>query len=729
MVNQEIKKLQSQVEEALAAKKVKDALAILGKLTKEYHGGTLIDDHYNLEFNYKSLLTYAVEGVVDPEQQKMYDKIIQGAYGLSDKLFALIQTNHSSDYIYTVRREMKDSGFDLLKELEQFYRHNELSSEGKPFDQSCNQCIEKIFQYLFCSENFTSEDKEHFNQLLCDDSVHYAYRSIFVSALTIGALQEFNEQKILLLLDIILCKHNEIRLRALVGAILLLYKYDSRLEKYQSISARLKLLADNSSLVKSISSLVINLIRTRETEKIVTKLNEEILPEVVKMKPNLRNKLDLEDMISEKFMEGENPEWDDFFKDSPELRSKLEELTEWQQEGADVFLSTFKTLKHFSFFNDIRNWLIPFYLENPSLEEAFRNDKHIFGSEVIQESLSNSGFLCNSDKYSLFLSVPFMPDFQKEMMAKMFEQQLEQMDEIEKDEALVKPEKKEANICNRYIQDLYRFYKLYPQKHQFEDVFMWKMEFHKKWFYRSLLTDQSYLRQVGEFFFKKGYYKEASEVFKLLLKESENHVELLQKTGYCLQQEAKFAEALQMYLSADILKPEQIWTVKKIALMYKSLGNTEKALQYYLEAERLKPDNLHTQALIGHCYLDLKNYEEALKYYFKVEYLDQSNTKVWSPIAWCSFVSGNYDQAEKYYQKLIVSSSNFQDYINLGHVYLSKKDRKQALVVYKKAIAKMNNEDQFFKIFNEDRSVLLERGVNALDIPIIIDQLKYSLEE
>ncbi len=729
MINQEIKKLQGKVEEALAEKKVKDALSILGDLTKEYHGGTLIDEHYNLEFNYKSLLTYAVEGVVDPEQQSMYNKIILEAYSLSDKLFSFILTHHSSDYIYKIRREFNEEGFDLNKAVDSFYHENKLYTQGQSFDEGYNQAIEKLFQFLFCTDCFTVENKDLFSKLLSDEEVHYAYKCIFISALTIGVLQDFNEQKILLLVDIIRSENVELKQRALVGTVLALYKYDSRIERYTSISSRIKLLADDKSLVKSISMLVINLIRTRETEKIVNKLNEEILPEVVKMKPNLRNKLDLENMISEKFMEGENPEWDDFFKDSPELRSKLEELTEWQMEGADVFLSTFKTLKHFSFFNDIRNWLIPFYIENPSLAEAFKNDKHIFGSQAIQESLTNSGFLCNSDKYSLFLSVPFMPDFQKEMMATMFEQQLEQMDEIEKDDALVKPEKKEANICNRYIQDLYRFYKLFPQKQQFEDVFLWKMEFHKKWFYTDLLADASYLRQIGEFFFKKNYFKEAEEVFLLLLKEDSDHVELIQKTAYCFQQEGNYDEALRWYLSADILKPNQIWTVKKIALMYKSIGNTEKALKYYLEAERIKPDNLHTQALIGHCYLDLKDYEEALKYYFKVEYLDSSNTKVWSPIAWCSFVSGNFDQAEKYYQKLIVSSSNIQDYINLGHVYLAKSERKQALVVYKKAIAKMNDIKAFFKILNEDKSILLENGVDANDIPIIVDQLKYSLEE
>ncbi|GAF04190.1 tetratricopeptide repeat protein [Saccharicrinis fermentans] len=728
-----IKIQQDTIESALAQKRVKDALSVLGALMKTHPEGYLLDQHYNLELTYKSMLRYTMEGVNDPERSKVYDNILRTCYTLSDQLFSSINYTHSSGIFYETKRNLFAKESKDLKELIHLL-YGELTQQ-KIADQaglqssSNNETAILIFNKLWVTEKLSNEEIDDLRQLIRDTSVHYSYRSIFISALTMGLLQEFSLDKTLLLFDFIDHPENELKQRAITGLILNLYKYDNRLKYFPEISARIKLIEGNENLINNFITIITQLIRTRETEKISKKLTDEIIPEVVKMQPNLRNKLGLENMLGEKFNEGENPEWEDFFKDSPELMNKLEELTELQMEGADVFLNTFKMLKHFSFFNGISNWLIPFYLENEELKATLKDDSNIFASKAIQNSLANSGFLCNSDKYSLFLSIPHMPSFQKDMMGNMLEQQLEQMDEIEKDEKLVKAGKESSIISNRYIQDLYRFYKLHPQHGQFEDVFSWRMDFYNKCFFKQLTDGIHELRQIAEFFFKKEYYQEASEAFYLIAQQSIDNIEVIQKLAYCYQQLETYNEALNNYLKADILKPEQLWTTKKIALMYKLLKKPQKALEYYRIAERLKPEDLHTQASIGNCHLDLKDYSQALKYYFKVEYLDQKNTKIWRPIAWCSFVTGNYDQAEKYYQKLLATNSRTYDLVNIGHVLWCKNNRKEALKYYQKSILQMKNKDVFFDTFKEDIPVLQKNGIAKEDIPMMLDQLKYLLEE
>ena len=59
--------------------------------------------------------------------------------------------------------------------------------------------------------------------------------------------------------------------------------------------------------------------------------------------------------------EDKNPEWETFFKESPDVYNKLEEFTNLQMEGADVFLGAFAMLKQFDFFNEIRQ-LVPAFL-------------------------------------------------------------------------------------------------------------------------------------------------------------------------------------------------------------------------------------------------------------------------------------------------------------------------------------------------------------------------------
>ncbi len=736
----DIKEKQATIEKALSEKRIKDALNMLGELTKVHQVSNLIDEHYNLEFTYKSMLKYTVDGVNDPERQKVYNNILISCYQLCDNLVRAIQNIQSSEIFYETRRIVEASPQKLLLPLiEMFYSdlakkqmsaqagiHSNSTNAGTPEQEADVQ----LFRKFWILDKISKEETELIKNMINDESVHFGQRSIFVSALTMGALKEFNLQKILLLLDFIHHPSKEIKQRVLTGILLILFKYDTRVQLYAEIKSRLSLLQQDESLQNNIITIIIQLIRTRETEKISKKLTDEIIPEVVKMQPNLRNKLDLDNMISDKFNEGENPDWEDFFQDSPELMSKLEELSELQLEGADVFLNTFKMLKHFSFFNGVSNWLIPFYLENEELQSVLKDDTNVLSSKAVQNSLANSGFLCNSDKYSLFLSIPHMPQFQKDMMGKMLEQQLEQMDEIEADERLVQAGKEDAIISNRYVQDLYRFYKLHPRHKQFEDIFLWRMDFHNKWFLHQIIHNTKHLRQIAEFLFKKEYFREALEAFELIDVQELNQIEIIQKIGYCQQQLKKYEAALIAYRKADILKPEQLWTTKKIALMHKLLKQPENALEYYRIAERLKPEDLHTQASIGHCYLDLKDYAQALKYYFKVEYLDTSNTKVWRPIAWCSLVTGNLVQAEKYYLKLLNADSRIQDLLNMGHVMWCKNNRKDALQFYQKGIGKMNvGFDEFVETFKEDKPFLLNNGINPEDIPIMLDQLKFLLEE
>jgi len=729
----DIKKSQLEVENALSEKRIKEALEILGGLSKHHHGGVLIDEHYNLEYTYKSMLKYTMEGIEDPERDKVYQNIIFSCYNLSDKLFSSIYNHSSPNLFYETRRQFGDlyktNIHNLGNELASEITKNELAKQANIVTSSSDTILTRMYNRIWVAEEIDQFDFEYLKNFYLDKTIHFSYKCIFISALTIGSLQEFNLSKISLLFDLVNHTDETVKQRAITGVLLNLFKYNNRISLYKDIISRLKILQEDNKFINNTLTIVIQLIRTLETEKISKKLNDEILPEVVKMQPNLRNKLDLENLISDKFAEGENPEWEDFFKDSPELMSKLEELTELQMEGSDVFLSTFKMLKHFSFFNKTHNWFMPFFIENKEISETVNDNNGIFSSKTIQDSLANSGFLCNSDKYSLFLSIPHMPHFQKEMMGNMFKQQLEQMDEIENSEKMISPNKQASIISNRYIQDLYRFYKIHPQHSQFEDIFAWRMDFHNKSFFQELLSDITQMRQIGEFFFKKEYFKEASEVFNLICKNEPENVEIIQKTAYCFQQLKQYANALNLYLKADIMKPGQVWNTKKIALMYKLLKQPQKALEYNIIAESLKPDDLHTQASIGHCHLDLKNYKEALKYYFKVEYLDESNTKVWRPIAWCSFVTNNLIQAEKYYHKLLVSSNNKHDLINMGHIFLCKNNKIEALKYYQKAIDAMGeSKKEFFDTFSEDIPQLLTNGINIEDIPIILDQIKYMLD-
>jgi tetratricopeptide (TPR) repeat protein len=408
--------------------------------------------------------------------------------------------------------------------------------------------------------------------------------------------------------------------------------------------------------------------------------------------------------------------------------NKMEEFSELQMEGADVFMGSFSMLKMFPFFNEFSNWFMPFFNENPAISGVKNKDDET--SSRFINAIESAPILCNSDKYSFCFSIQNLPKENQEFMAEGMNAEMAQFNELQNDEELTDPGKKLGFISNQYIQDLYRFYKLHPRKNDFEDIFDWRFDFHNKIALGDILKeDDKILRNIAEYYFSKNHFEEAAEIFNYLLKVEKNG-ELYQKLGYCYQKCGDYEEALNAYKKAELFGLNKLWNYKKIALCYRNLKQPKSALEYYQLAESLDEENLNIQLSIGHCFIELQQFGEALKCYFKVEYLAPGNKNVRRPIGWCSFVTGKKEQAEKYFKLLIDDSPGKHDLMNMGHVQWSLGKRKEALNFYKRSIAQTDfTESEFFDVFEEDLHYLLKQGVEKEDVPIMLDQLRYFVEE
>jgi len=112
------------------------------------------------------------------------------------------------------------------------------------------------------------------------------------------------------------------------------YTYDQRMQFYpELIELADKLGKDGQSLAKA-ENIMIQFIKSMETEKISRRFQEEIIPEVMKLRPRLQDKFDLDNIMPGEFNEDKNPDWDSFFKDSPDIYRKLEEMSKLQVEGS-----------------------------------------------------------------------------------------------------------------------------------------------------------------------------------------------------------------------------------------------------------------------------------------------------------------------------------------------------------------------------------------------------------
>ena len=737
----EIKNKYNEICTNLASRRLKPAFDSIEKLIQENGLFAFSDEYRNYEETYHYMLKYTLEGIHDPERQKIYLKLIVSVFQLADKIYEALRFKFSPSVEYEKKRGYKSlyyTDFEkLFSELEDYYHSMELNSlienselRAQEQQNKTKQHYQKLiglFYHIWFRDELSMEETGFLIKFFASPLIELPYKSLIISALMLSLQRYFCSEKFSLLFDLYDSEETQINQRAMVALLMNFFRYDKRIPFYPAINGRLKILSENSSFKKDIERIVIQFIRSRETEKIQKKIEDEIIPEMIKISPTLKDKINLDSLMEECFGEDENPEWEEIFKDFPGLMDKMEEFSELQMEGIDVFISSFSMLKTFPFFSELSNWFVPFFSENPEIVKEITGSDNL--TQQLVQSIDSAPVLCNSDKYSFCLSIKSLPTESREFMVHGIKAEMDQFSEIEKDENLTSPDRKAEFISNQYIQDLYRFYKLHPRKSGFDDVFKWRFDFHNLLTIGSILKeDTKMLRNIAEYYFGKNYFDEAAEIYNFLVL-SEKSGELYQKIAFCYQKSGDYQSALDSYLKAELYELNKLWNIQKIALCYRNLKQPAKALEYYRLAEKIDPENLNIQLSIGHCLLELEQFEDALKCYFKVEYLSPGNKKAWRPVGWCSFVTGKKRQAEKYFQKLIDDEPNKHDLMNMGHVQWSLGNRKEALDYYKKAIEKIDlSEQEFFNIFEEDLHYLLEQGVDKDDVPIMLDQLRYFIE-
>ncbi len=684
---------------------------------------------------YRSMLTYSFELGDDPEKDRVYSRMLKSILELNDDIREdILMKDHLIPY-YNLKQEVEETRYRVMasssdmaenlafkKEVE--YILSESGENEKSQATEYRNSLLTVFRMIWLSDKFRDAEIQMVEKICKSKLIPWYDKSLIVSSLTISLLRHFDVEKVNLLFDFFEEGEMQVWQRALIGLFVSLYYHDYRLNYYPEIINRLETARENKKLEKNIEAIVLQFLKALETEKVTKKIREEILPEMMKMKSTLEEKLDLEEILSSKGLDDENPDWETVFEDTPDLYSKIEEFSNLQMQGSDVFLSAFAMLKRFSFFDEISNWFLPFHKDNEEVKEGLSGQEGDFDVDMFTEGLERSSFLCNSDKYSFCLNVRHMPDMQKSMMMELFNMELKAMNELADSDEMLDDSLKDKAIYTQYLQDLYRFFKLHPWKNQFNDVFEIEFDFENSNMFNTLIRDRSILRNIGEFYFEKNNFERAIRIFNQLCA-SEESAELHEKTGFSYQKMGDYDKALEHYHKAELFDREKPWVIKKIAYCSRKTGDSAKALEYYLSAKRLEPDNLLIQSFLGHTLMDREDYEGALKYYFKVEYHQPENHKVHRPIAWCSFLLGKFDQAEKYFRKVIGKEGNRNDFMNLGHVLWCQGNRKEAIENYRKSLEKASRDFEWFSsVMEEDSSHLHKHGIKELDIPLMIDYMR-----
>ncbi|PXV63172.1 tetratricopeptide repeat protein [Dysgonomonas alginatilytica] len=728
-----------EILEKLSKRQLKDAFELLTKLvvnTQDWHASEKLSE---LETNYKYMLHYQFEDTVDPQKDAIYNTILRTLYEMTDDAADELLTIDSSNIFYerlrinTVRTPLTLGEIQKqLKDVTESWALADLLEAGdvkqakeRELSVKRERTGSELFNYMFVSARATEQDEIEYTSFINHQDVPVREKLLFISALTLNLFHRFDGRKLCVLMNACQSEESSIRQRAIVGLIIVLQMYDVRWQLYPECQFKLDALAEDEAFRRSVLAVVKQLIRSRETEEISRKLTEEIIPEMMKFNSLAGKKLNMQDLMGETDFADKNPDWQKELENSG-LANKLQEYSSLQMEGADVFHSTFSSLKNFPFFGELGNWFLPFDVQYSELQPLFSDKEGL--NVLLQTAVLNSSHMCNSDKYSFAFSLMQIPSSQRQMMAARFGEESDQLKEMQKEAESLNSKAGEEVISNQYIQDLYRFFKLYPYKNNFFDIFKLRLNFYDKKSISPLISDHSSMLQIANYCFDKNFFSEALGIYQKLIDNGALESDLWQKMGYCKQMLDDLKGALDAYLQAELLSPDNSWIIKRIAQVYKSLKDPQRALEYYQRAAQLNPNNLNLELNIGHCYLDLGEYDKALNCYFKIEVLDSKSSRAWRPIAWTAFLLRKFELAQQYYKQILADKPNVHDFLNAGHVELCLNRKKIALDLYLNAARKSSDFNQFVALFEEDAKELSAAGVDTSFFPFLLDELRYKLD-
>ena len=705
--DENLKQRAAQIKNLLMASRLKEALEQIRIHMTGVSDWAATSRFEDIERSYNYMLQYFGQGSPDEHRTELYHQLIRRALLLNDEVLqARLQADSMLLYYQHLRSRLsRTENIEGIRiALESFVETNDTVAHERT--------LAILFDLIWTNGQWNSSDSTSLIELIDSPLVMEDDSALVISAVTLSLMERFDPLKCLFLCQAAQNMSIAVSVRALTGLAVTLGGYQDILPCFPEVNDRITLMQDVPGIKERMLKVQMALLLCRETKEIDRRMREEFIPTMLrnpKLGDLMREELERDDV---------SPDWNEWIE-KPEIKDKLMKMTELQMEGADVYMSTFSNLKNYPFFREIHNWFRVFSMDQPDVMKAFGNEGV---ASAIGKSMLSSSVFCNSDKYSFALTFSQIPREQREMLSGQLTD--EALDAIEEKASGPSPAGvTETNSARQYAYDLYRFFNLFSRRHEFRNPFESNLNLLTDNPLSILLQTDDSMQAIASWLIGKHYYEEAVLAYRLM--ESTVHpystdYRFYQQMGYALQRTRQYEDALEAYRRADILQSDNGWTLRHTAQCYRLTAHPQEALELLLQAEKRNPDDLSLQIMIGDCLVDLKRYDEALTRFFKVDYLKPDYPKAWRAIAWCAFLAGRYDRSIEYYKRLLDTRPTGNDCLNAGHAYLVDGNIQMAVAMYRRSRQSLGAE-QFAKEFYKDETLLVERGIADMDIPLLLD--------
>ena len=687
----------------------------------------------SLQSDFQLMTDYWQRGFNDPERERVYGQLLRRLYVLATNVMTRenMATSRFLTSVHSRPRQIRKDWTmsNLRKQLEDFVSNVamlDLEPEAtrqerrKHVYQEHQLLMHDLFDYILTSRLWNESLADAFTEILLSPTIDVNDQQLIVSAITLSTLSAFGFNKLSVLMNVYMNTTDPgVRQRALVGWVFSLDHRKAAL--YPEMEEMVNKVCQDQTCRSELTELQMQLFYCMDAEQDQKKIHDEIMPDILKGSNIKMTRHGLEEIDDDTLEDILHP--DTAEQNMERMEESMKQMANMQKEGSDIYYGGFAQMKRMPFYNDLSNWFAPFYPQHPAISNIWENTK---GKKFLQ-IITKIGAFCDSDKYSFVLAF--------EQVLRQFPAKMLKM--VEDGEASPLPlggmieqeeQQKPAFIRRMYLQNLYRFYRLYPMRSEFDSPFDNREKF--LFFANPLFSNnplQENMTEVAAFLMKQQKNDHALSVLANCMTASKNF-DYNMLMGNLLMRMPLDTElsSTEFFRHALDLRPDSEKALSGYARAQFRYHHYEAALASYEKLLKLKPQHTGYMLNASICMTNLERNEEALKLLFKLDYEQPDNSKVKRVLAWVLTMSQRYQQAAKAYQQLLsVEKPEPVDMLNFGYCLWFQGDIVEAIVHFKQFL--LSNTQQNYNLEHEfmqtEHKLIAEHNISDTEIYLMLDAL------
>ena len=702
----------------LMDKRLSNAIEILEQLYVQRPSLMGHGEFEAIKTDYQLMVDFMGRGFSDSHRESLYSSLLQRLYRVTADLEISWRCRNVSAYVNSFRViDHLNTSHDFIRTvLESFVSdiamlslQPEETREQKTAElyERHHSFMNRLFNSLWTSCQWTDDDCTFYTELLLSPTVVSTDQQVIVSAISLGAMNQFDINKLKTLVNVYQKATDEhVRQRALVGWVLSVFE---GMDIFPEQDAIVRKLCENPAITKELLTLQIQFFYSKDAEKDNDKIQRDIMPDIMRNSNLTIGRLGIMEKEEDTIESILHQDADE--KRMEQLEEKVRKMMDMQKQGSDIYFGGFSQMKRFPFFSDMVNWFTPFYLNHPALRSVINK----LGDTKFLNTLMERSNFCESDRYSFAFAleqvISQLPSDIKEVMGS--DVALGPLAESDDREDAI-------SIRRTYLQDLYRFFRLYPTAKDFINPFEdnGKSDFVADTFfftYKSFMgtgLDDVKLR-LALHLYKHKQMMELAELLTTFQSDDPRYAILM---GYTNIDMGKTEFAYQFFDYALKAEPDNQWALKGKARAALDNEDYITAEEVYSKLLKLKPN--HKTYTMNRCValLKLGRTSEVREELFRLDYQYPDDMNVKRILAWAMLSDNSLDKASQLYDTLLTSNPAHEDYLNAGYCQWAMGNIQKAVALFREWLAKSGKSaEQLLNEFRSDEETLSMYNISETD--------------